>query len=52
MTPPNYEIVDCGAFCKVIFFHIAPKNLLGDFFDRLNATEDQNKKKLFRDMII
>ena len=25
MTPPNYEIVDCGAFCEVIFFYISPK---------------------------
>jgi hypothetical protein len=35
MTPRNYEIVDCGAFCEVIFFCISPKNLLGDFFDSL-----------------
>ena len=31
----NCEIVDCGAFCEVIFFCISPKNLLGDFFDSL-----------------
>jgi len=36
MTPHNYEIVDCSAFCEVIFFYILPKNLLGDFFDRFN----------------
>ena len=35
MTPHNYEIVDCGAFCEVISFCISPKNLLGDFFDSL-----------------
>ena len=35
MTPRNYEIVDCDAFCEVIFFCISPKNLLGDFFDSL-----------------
>ena len=35
MTPHNCEIVDCGAFCEVIFFCISPKNLLGDFFDSL-----------------
>ena len=37
MTPHNYEIVDCGAFCEVIFFCISPKNLLGDFFDSLGS---------------
>jgi hypothetical protein len=37
MTPHNYEIVDCGAFCKVVFFCISPKNLLGDFFDSLSS---------------
>jgi hypothetical protein len=37
LTLPKYEIVDCGAFCEVIFFCISPKNLLGDFFYRLNA---------------
>jgi len=36
MTPRNYEIVDCGAFCEVIFFCISPKNPLGDFFDSLS----------------
>jgi len=35
MTPHNYEIIDFGAFCEVIFFSISPKNLLGDFFDSL-----------------
>ena len=35
MTLHNCEIVDCGAFCEVIFFCISPKNLLGDFFDSL-----------------
>jgi hypothetical protein len=35
MTPHNCEIVDCGAFCEVIFSCISPKNLLGDFFDSL-----------------
>ena len=37
MTPHNYEIVDCGAFCEVIFFCIPPKNLLRDFFDSLSC---------------
>jgi hypothetical protein len=37
LTLPKHEIVDCGAFCEVFFFHISPKNLLGDFFYRLNA---------------
>jgi len=37
MTLHNYEIVDCGAFCEVIFFCILPKNLLGDFFDSLSC---------------
>jgi hypothetical protein len=41
MTPHNYEIVDCGAFCEVIFFCISPKNLLGDFFDSLGSTIHQ-----------
>ncbi len=35
MIPHNCEIVDCGAFCEVTFFSLSPKNLLGDFFDRL-----------------
>jgi hypothetical protein len=34
---PKYKIVDCGAFCEVIFFYISPKNLLGDFFYSLNV---------------
>ena len=29
LTLRKYEIVDCGAFCEVIFFYIPPKNLLG-----------------------
>ena len=37
LTLPRYEIVDCGAFCEVILFYISPKNLLGDFFYRLNT---------------
>ncbi len=37
MTPRNYEIVDCGAFCEVVFFYILPKNLFGDFFDSLSC---------------
>jgi hypothetical protein len=37
MAPHNYEIVDCSAFCEVIFFCISPKNLLGDFFDSLTS---------------
>ena len=36
MTPHSYEIVDCGAFCEVVFFCISPKKLLGDFFDSLS----------------
>ena len=36
LTLPKYKIVDCGAFCEVIFFCISPKNLLGDFFYSLN----------------
>ena len=36
MTPHNYEIVDCGVFCEVIFLCISPKNLLGDFFGSLS----------------
>ena len=35
MTPRDCEIVDCGAFCEVIFFCISRKNPLGDFFDSL-----------------
>jgi len=35
MTLRSHEIVDCGAFCKVIFFCISPKNLLEGFFDSL-----------------
>jgi hypothetical protein len=38
MTPHNYEIVDCGAFCEVIFLCISPKNPLGDFFDSLSLS--------------
>jgi hypothetical protein len=36
LTLPKHEIVACGAFCEVTFFCISPKNLLGDFFYRLN----------------
>ena len=35
VTPRGCEIVDCGAFCEVIFFCISPKNQLGGFFDSL-----------------
>jgi hypothetical protein len=35
MTPHNHDIVDCGAFCEVIFFCILSKNLLEDFSDSL-----------------
>ena len=38
LTLPKYEIVDCAAFCEVIFFCISPKNLLGDFFYSLNVS--------------
>ncbi len=31
----HYEIVDCSAFCEVIFLCISHKSLLGDFFDSL-----------------
>jgi hypothetical protein len=41
LTLPKYEIVDCGAFCEVIFFYISPKNLLGDFFYSLNVKDNQ-----------
>jgi hypothetical protein len=34
-TLHNCEIVDCGAFCEVIFLCIFPTNLFGDFFDSL-----------------
>jgi hypothetical protein len=37
LTPPNYEIVDCGAFYEVICFCISSKNPLGDFFYGLNG---------------
>jgi hypothetical protein len=36
LTLPKHEIVDCGAFCEVFFFHISHENLLGDFPYRLN----------------
>jgi len=35
MTPNDCEIVDCGAFCEVIFFCFSHKNLFGDFFDSI-----------------
>jgi hypothetical protein len=47
MTPHNYEIVDCGAFCEVIFFCISPKNLLGDFFDSLSRFLEQGVEVVF-----
>ena len=31
MTPHNYEIVDCGAFCEVIFSASRPRICLGTF---------------------
>jgi hypothetical protein len=34
-TLHNCEIVDCGAFCEVIFLCISRKNLFGDVFDCL-----------------
>jgi hypothetical protein len=37
LTLAKHKIVDCGAFCEVIFFYISAENLLGDFFDRFNA---------------
>jgi len=43
LTLPKYEIVDCGAFCEVIFFYISPKNLLGDFFYSLNGEQKGSK---------
>jgi len=42
LTLPKYKIVDCGAFCEVIFFYISPKNLLGDFFYSLNVKAHWN----------
>jgi len=50
MTPHNYEIVDCGAFCEVIFFCISPKNLLGDFFDSLTRYRQwgQSASEIFK----
>ena len=36
LTLPKFEIVDCGAFCEVIFFYISLKKLLEDFFYSLN----------------
>jgi hypothetical protein len=41
---PKYKIVDCSAFCEVIFFYISPENLLGDFFYSLNAQDQLHKK--------
>jgi len=46
LTPPKYKIIDCGAFCEVIFFCISPKNLLGDFFYSLN--EEAHREPVFR----
>jgi hypothetical protein len=31
MTPHNYEIIDCVAFCEVIFFASHPRICLGAF---------------------
>ena len=31
MTPHNYEIVDCGAFCEVIFLASHPRICFGTF---------------------
>jgi hypothetical protein len=31
MTPHNYEIVDCGAFCEFIFFASHPRICFGTF---------------------
>jgi hypothetical protein len=42
LTPPKYEIVDCGSFYEITFFRISPKNLLGDFFYSYN---DRNKAR-------
>jgi hypothetical protein len=36
LTLPKPEIVDCGAFCEVLFFHISHKNLREHFSYRLN----------------
>jgi len=36
LTLPKYEIVDCSAFCEVIFFYFSPKNPLKTFFYRFN----------------
>jgi hypothetical protein len=40
LTLPRYEIVDCDAFCEIIFFCIWLKNLLGDFFYSLNDLDN------------
>lgn len=34
----RYKIVDCGAFCEVIFFCISAQNLFGVIFYSLNVT--------------
>ena len=47
LTFPKYKIVDCGAFCEVIFFCISPKNLLGDFFYSLNVEISGRQKRSF-----
>jgi hypothetical protein len=51
MTPRNYEIIDCGAFCEVIFFCISPKNLPGDFFDSLAIFWNLNKFLEFNNLL-
>ena len=43
MTLRNCEIVDCGAFCEVIFFCISRKNPLGDFFDSHGRSPQLNE---------
>jgi len=49
MTPPYYEIVDCRAFCEVIFLYILPKNLLEDFFDSLGSSQQSGPNQLWTD---
>ena len=41
LTLPKHEIVDCGALCEFIFFFFSYKNLLDDFFYRLNAADQR-----------
>jgi hypothetical protein len=37
LTLPKREIVDCDVFHEVTSFCISPRNLLGNFFYRLNG---------------